>query len=115
MKPPIGGPTTGPSSAGIVSQAIAATNSDFAAVRSNSNRPTGTIIAPPRPCSTRDATSSGRPFDTPHRIDPMVNTRIAALNTLRVPYRSATQPLAGMNTVRLSRYEVSATFMRTGS
>ncbi len=45
----------------------------------------------------------------------MVNTTIAARNTCLVPNRSAIQPLAGMNTVRLSRYEVSATFIRTGS
>ena len=115
MKPPSGGPTTGPSSAGIVSHAMAATSSVFAAVRSSSSRPTGTIMAPPRPCRTRAATSSTRPSDSPHRIDPTVNTMIAARNTVRVPKRSAIQPLAGMNTVRLSRYEVSATFIRTGS
>ena len=33
----------------------------------------------------------------------MVNTAIAARNTVRVPKRSATQPLAGMNTASLSR------------
>ena len=103
MKPPTGGPTTGPSSAGTVSQAMAATSSDFAAVRSSSSRPTGTIIAPPSPCSTRAATSSTSPLDRPHRIEPTVNTTIAHWNTVRVPYRSATQPLAGINTVRLSR------------
>ena len=46
----------GPSSAGTVSQAIAATSSCFAAVRSSTSRPTGTIIAPPMPCRTRAAT-----------------------------------------------------------
>ena len=34
---------------------------------------------------------------------------------MRVPNRSATLPLAGMNTARLSRYAVSATFICNGS
>ena len=33
----------------------------------------------------------------------------------RSAHRSAMRPLAGMNTARLSRYDVSATFIRTGS
>jgi hypothetical protein len=60
---------------------------------------------------TKNHSESARP----HSTDPTVNTAIAARNTARVPYRSATQPLAGMNTATLSRYAVSATFMRTGS
>jgi hypothetical protein len=82
---------------------MAATSSDFAAVRSSNSRPTGTIIAPPMPCKTRAATSSANPFDKPHSTDPTVKTMIAARKTVRVPYRSATHPLAGMNTVRLSK------------
>src|SRR5579859_1247282 len=115
MKPPTGGPSTGPSSAGIVSHAIAATSSFFGAVRSSTRRPTGTIIAPPMPCSTREPTRNARLSARPHRTEPTVNTAIAALNTVRVPNRSATQPLAGMNTASDSRYDVRATFMCTGS
>ncbi len=103
MNPPTGGPTTGPNRAGTVSHAMAATNSDFVAVRNSSRRPTGTIIAPPMPCKTRETTSSANPFDKPHSTDPTVNTMIAARKTFRVPNRSATHPLAGMNTVRLSK------------
>ncbi len=44
-----------------------------------------------------------------------MKTAIATRNTVRVPYRSATHPLAGMNTATDSRYDVSATFMCTGS
>ncbi len=103
MKPPSGGPTTGPTSAGTVSQDIAATSSDFATERSSTSRPTGTIIAPPTPCRMRAATRKARSSARPHRIEPTVNTAIAARNTVRVPNRSAIQPLAGMNTARLSR------------
>ena len=51
MKPPSGGPITGPISAGMVSQASAEISSDFGTVRRMTSRPTGTIMAPPMPCS----------------------------------------------------------------
>ena len=44
----------------------------------------------------------------------MVKITIAARNTCRAPKWSATQPLAGMNTERLIRYEVSATLICSG-
>ena len=72
-------------------------------------------MAPPIPCRIRAPTRKPSVSARPHSIEPMVNTAMAARNTVRVPYRSAIQPLAGMNTARLSKYEVSATFMRTGS
>jgi len=49
MKPPSGGPSTGPSSAGMVSQASAEMSSAFGMVRKRTSRPTGTIMAPPMP------------------------------------------------------------------
>ena len=58
MKPPSGGPTIGPTSAGIVTHDSACTISDFGIVRSSTSRPTGTIIAPPVPCTNRPATSA---------------------------------------------------------
>ena len=85
MKPPTGGPITGPSSAGTVSHAIAATSSCLAAVRSSTKRPTGTIIAPPMPCRMRDTTKNHSVSARPHKTEPMVNTAIAARNTVRVP------------------------------
>ena len=57
----------------------------FAAVRSSTRRPTGTIIAPPIPCRTRAATRNARLSARPHRTEPMVNTAIAARNTVRAP------------------------------
>ena len=53
MKPPSGGPMMGPSSAGMVSHAIALTMSASVHGAQHTSRPTGTIIAPPMPCSTR--------------------------------------------------------------
>ena len=103
MNPPIGGPTTGPISAGVVNQAMAATSSFFATLRNSSSRPTGTIMAPPIPCTILAPTSSGRLCAIPHSTDPTVNTPMAARNTDRDPNRSAIHPLTGMNTARLSR------------
>ena len=71
--------------------------------RSSTRRPTGIIIAPPMPCSTRLPTSIGSDCERPHSTEPNVNNPIAARNTLREPNLSAACPLAGMNTARLSR------------
>src|SRR5208282_5153106 len=59
MNPPTGGPTTGPSTAGTVRYDIAVTSSDLAMVFRTIRRPTGTIMAPPKPCKIREATNSG--------------------------------------------------------
>ncbi len=56
MRPPTGGPSSGPMVDGICSQAIAFTSSDFELERSSTSRPTGTIIAPPIPWMMRAPT-----------------------------------------------------------
>ena len=48
MKPPTGGPTIGPIIAGTSSQDIAETMLRRSTLRSNTSRPTGIIMAPPR-------------------------------------------------------------------
>jgi hypothetical protein len=48
-------------------------------------RATGTIIAPPAPCSARAATSSTSEFALPHHTDATVNTAMAVVNTRRAP------------------------------
>ncbi len=53
-----------------------------------------------------------RLFDAAHSSEPATKTTMATLNTVRDPYRSATHPLIGMNTARLTRYDVSASFKR---
>ncbi len=88
--PSRGGAMTGAASAGHVSRAIARTRSLFVLDRSTASRPTGTIIAPPTPCSTRIATSIGSDTLAAHPMDASVNTAMAATNTRRVPNRSAT-------------------------
>ena len=89
MKPPTGGPSTGPSRAGTVNQDMASTSSSAATLRSSTSRPTGTIMAPPRPWTNRAATSIGRLPLWPQRIEPMVNTAMASRKIRRAPNRSA--------------------------
>jgi len=72
-------------------------------LRSRIRRPTGVIIAPPKPCTTRIASSIARLVDSPHKAEPRLKIAIAAQNTRRVPMRSAIQPLSGMKTARLKR------------
>ena len=59
-------------------------------------------MAPPKPCKTREITRNGSESAAPHSMEPRVKTRIAARNMVRVPKRSASHPLHGMNTARLS-------------
>ncbi len=96
MKPPTGGPSTGPTSAGTVTQAMALTNSRLGMLRTRIRRPTGVIMAPPMPCTMRAMTKPVSELDSAQPIEPMTNTAIAARNTVRAPKRSADQPLAGM-------------------
>ena len=103
MNPPMGGPTRGPMSAGIVSQARASTSCDFETVRRIMMRPTGTIMAPPTPCKARAAMSQPRDCENPQAMEPSMNTARAARNTCFAPNRSANQPLMGMKMVRLKR------------
>ena len=98
MKPPSGGPITGPISAGTVTQAIALTSALLSIERNSTSRPTGVIIAPPMPCTIRAMTKWVTDCDSAQPIDPTMKTAIAIENTIRAPNRSAVQPLAGMNT-----------------
>ncbi len=86
----------------MATKLIARTSSDLGKVRTSVRRPTGTIIAPPQPWRIRQPTSTWRLVETPHRSEPSVKMPMAAANTRRVPKRSATQPLTGMKTARLS-------------
>src|SRR6201985_2212808 len=114
MKPPSGGPITGPTSAGTVTQAMALTSALLSMERSNTRRPTGVIMAPPAPCRMRAITKWVTDDDSAQPIEPTMNTAIAIENTARAPKRSAVQPLAGMNTASDSRYEVMASFRVSG-
>src|SRR6266478_346725 len=114
MKPPSGGPITGPIKAGTVTQAIALTSALLSIERNRTRRPTGVIIAPPKPWTMRAITNSVTLEDSAQPIEPSMNTAMAIENTMRAPKRSAVQPLAGMNTASDSRYEVMASFSVSG-
>src|SRR3982074_2125465 len=114
MKPPSGGPVTGPISAGTVTHAIALTSALLSMERSSTSRPTGVIMAPPTPCRMRAITKWVTEEDNAQPIEPTMNTAMAIENTARAPKRSAVQPLAGMNTSSDSRYEVIASFSVSG-
>ena len=88
--------------AGKVMYVMAVIMSARRKLRSKISRPTGVIIAPPSPCTTRMPTSMGKSCAMPHRAEPRVNTASAATNTRRAPKRSANQPLTGMNTATAS-------------
>jgi hypothetical protein len=103
MKPPIGGPITGPTKAGMVTQVMAERSWFLGTERSSTSRPTGSIIAPPIPCTMRAKTRNPRLSARPHSTEPKVNSAMARLNTRRVPKRSAIQPLAGTNTATANR------------
>jgi hypothetical protein len=66
-------------------------------------RPTGTIMAPPTPCSTRIPTSSPTLVLTAQPTDARVKTVIAARKMSRFPRRRVSQPLSGISTARVSR------------
>jgi hypothetical protein len=83
--PPSAGATSGATRAGQVRYAMARTRSVFAVVRMTTRRPTGTIIAPPAPCSTRVATSIGRSAASAQPAEARVNTAMAVPNTRRAP------------------------------
>ena len=70
MKPPTGGPITGPIRAGVVTQAMAATSSRRLIERTSTMRPTGVIIAPPMPCRMRAKTKSVSELDSAQAIEP---------------------------------------------
>lgn len=100
MKPPIGGPVSGPTSAGIVNSAMAETSSVRFVVRKRTRRPTGVIIAPPMPCRKRESTNSNTDDDTAQQMDPTTKTPMAKRKIFLAPYLSAIQPLIGMKIAR---------------
>ena len=63
---------------GIVIQFIAETSAARGKLRSRTRRPTGVIIAPPNPCTTRVAISVGRLSAIPHSAEPPAKISTAA-------------------------------------
>ena len=100
ISPPTVGPSSGPIRAGMITKFIAASSSLLGKVRTMARRPTGIIIAPPRPCSRRAPVIICAFTDRPQSTEAMVKIEMAVKNTRRVPKRSAIQPLSGMPTAR---------------
>ena len=103
MKPPTGGPTSGPIRPGTVSQAMAATSSRRGVALTSTSRANGVIIAPPSPCSERAATKENSDPDMAQAIEPATKTPIATRKTRLAPNRSPIQPLIGMKTASETR------------
>jgi hypothetical protein len=103
MKPPSGGPSIGPMSEGMARKESARTSSFLGTARTTTMRPTGTIMAPPAPCNARHRTNSVSEPDEAQPIDAAMKIRSATRNVVQAPTRSATHPLTGMKTARLTR------------
>ena len=103
IRPPASGAITGASRPGQTTKEVTRSRSSLAAMETTIVLPTGTIIAPPAPCSTRIATSSGRLALLAQPIEARVNTAIAVRKITRLPKRRVSQPLSGMSTASVSR------------
>ena len=77
MKPPMGGPSTGAIKPGTVTVCIRLTRLRLSLPRNTTSRPTGTIIAPPMPCTTRAAVNSKSELEKPHKTEAAVKIAIA--------------------------------------
>lgn len=106
MTPPSSGAITGASSAGHTMYDTIRGRSGLATPDIATSRPTGTIIAPPAPCTTRSATRTPRSDAAAQARDARVNSAIAARKTRRAPKRAVSQPLSGISTASVSRYAV---------
>ncbi len=116
MKPPSGGPTTGPTSAGIVSHeqrlhelALRHRAQQHETADRHHHRAAHALHEPRR---DERAERAARARSRSSRAE---TRAIADMNVVRAPKRSATQPLTGMNTASDSRYAVSASFSAIGS
>ena len=83
ITPPASGAITGASSAGQTMNDISRITCDLPARSNTIIRPTGTIIAPPTPWSTRIATSSPKVWLAAQPSEASVNTAIADSSTHR--------------------------------
>ena len=66
-------------------------------------RASGDIIEPPMPCRKRAATKAPSESEKAQASEPSMNTKIAALNTVLAPKRSAIQPEMGMKMASATR------------
>ena len=104
MTPPIGGPITGPSRAGMVSTDMARTRSCLGVERSRTRRPTGPIIAPAAPSAGAGDQQLRQVLgEAAGGAGQRRRATMAIRKTRLAPNRSATQPLIGRKTAEASR------------
>jgi hypothetical protein len=111
--PPISGPDAGPRMVANISTRPTATRSRGGKVRKSIAIPTGVSMPPPAPCSTRKATSCSRLCAIPHSAEAVTNIASAIKKIRLVPKRSPSQPDAGMNAARLTRYPMTTASVAT--
>ena len=59
-------------------------------------------MAPPIPCTTREATKKSSVCDVAHSNEPIQKMMTADKNTRRVPYLSAKKPLIGIKIAKVN-------------
>ena len=93
----------GPMRPGIDRNAITLSKSCLGMPRTSNILPTGTIMAPPMPCTTRQTTSSPSVPERAQVSELRVKTMTDDMNMRLAPKRSAAQPLIGTNTAAASK------------
>ncbi len=91
----------------MVRMLAARTRSEGGNTRKSMAMPTGANMPPPAPWMTRKKMSWVMFWARPQRTDPTVKTTMADIRTRFPPKRSPSQPEAGMNTARLTRYAMT--------
>ena len=95
-QPPRIGPIIGPTITLAPNSAIARGCSEGRLILKMMLCPSGPSEAPPIPCKTRNATIWGMLVAIPHSTDETTNRVMDDRNSMRMPSRSASQPLIGV-------------------
>jgi hypothetical protein len=102
MSPPITGPKIGPSSVGTPITAITRPSRCGPAVCARTLMPTGMIMPPPKPCSTRKKIRDPDDHAKPQSAEPRPKSRTETIHTCLAPKRSDVHPVSGMTTASAS-------------
>ena len=102
MSPPIVGPRIGASIAGTATMLITRPIRFGPAASAIISCPTGRIMPPPTPWSTRNRISSVVEVASPQSAEPAVNSTTETRYTCLAPNRRAAQPLTGITAASAS-------------
>ena len=97
------GPRIGPSSVGTPITAMIRPIRSGPAAWARIAWPTGMIIPPPKPCSTRKTISDSVLQARPHSTEPTRNRATETIHSRRPPKRSIAQPVNGITVASASR------------